>query len=217
MTAEPTPRPKADLRATHGAYTARAGQFSMVTLAPLTYLMIDGHGDPNASAAYRDALQTIYPVAYGLKFLSRRELGRDYGVMPLEALWWADDMTHFTSARDKSTWHWTMLNLVPEWITDEHVDVVRDRVEAKGGAPALPLLRRAVLDEGLSVQTLHIGPYDAEAPTLERLHDEVIPAAGLRMTGHHHEIYLSDARRTALQRLRTILRQPVEPVPPTPK
>jgi hypothetical protein len=135
----------------------------------------------------------------------------------LEALWWADDMTHFTSARDKSTWYWTMLNLVPEWITDEHVDVVRERVEAKGGAPALPLLRRAVLNEGLSVQTLHIGPYDAEAPTLERLHDEVIPAAGLRMTGHHHEIYLSDARRTAVQRLRTILRQPVEPVPPTPK
>ena len=83
------------------------------------------------------------------------------------------------------------------------------RVEAKGGAPALPLLRRAVLNEGLSVQTLHVGSYDDEAPVLDALHHEFIPSQSLRMTGKHHEIYLSDARRTAPARLRTILRQPV--------
>lgn len=201
---------KADLKREIPSYGARRGAFSVVEVPPLQYLMIDGHGDPNTADAYRDAIATIYPLAYKLKFASKTELDRDYTVMPLEALWWAEDMASFTDARDKAQWSWTLLNLVPDWLTAEHVEVARSRVEAAGGGPSLAALRFERLDEGLCVQTLHVGSYDDEAPTLARLHDEFIPKNDLRMTGRHHEVYLSDPRRTAPDKLRTILRQPVE-------
>ena len=201
---------KSDLKKELGTYDARRGRFDIRTVPPLRYLMVDGHGDPNTTERYRDALQTIYPVAYAIKFLSKGTLGRDYTVMPLEALWWADDMESFTTARDKSQWSWTLLNLLPEWITDEQVDEARATVARKGGAPLLDAIRVETLDEGLCVQTLHVGSYDDEAPVLDALHNSFIPESGLRMTGRHHEIYLRDPRRTAPAKLRTILRQPVE-------
>ncbi len=200
---------KTDFRTLIPAYRAPRGRFEVVDVPRLQYLMVDGHGDPNTSTSYADALASIYPAAYALKFLSKRELDRDYVVPPLEALWWADDMDAFTSARDKSRWDWTVMILTPDWLSDEHLDAVRDGIRSKGRAPRLDEVRLATLGEGLSVQTLHVGPYDAEAETLERMHHEFMPAEGLRMTGKHHEIYLSDARRTAPEKLRTILRQPV--------
>jgi len=200
---------KTDLKKELGLYAPRRGRFEVVTVPPLRYLMVDGHGDPNTSDEYRDAVQTIFPLAYALKFLSKRSLDRDYTVMPLEALWWADDMAAFTRARDKSQWRWTALNLVPDWITDAHVEEATATARSKGGAPRLDELRVETLDEGLSVQTLHVGSYDDEAPVLAELHDVFIPEAGLTMTGRHHEIYLSDARKAAPEKLRTILRQPV--------
>ena len=202
---------RTDFKKEIDAYTARRGEFSVVTVPALQFLMVDGHGDPNASAAYQDALSSLYPVTYRLKFLSKTELGRDYTVMPLEGLWWSDDMAAFTDRRDKSRWDWTLLSLVPDWITAEHVGTARAAVARKGGAPVLDAIRLEPFDEGLAVQTLHVGPYDAEAPVLDAMHHEFVPAQGLRMTGTHHEIYLSDARRTAPERLRTILRQPVAP------
>ncbi len=206
---------KVDLVEQTPTYRATRGRFDVVTVPALRYLMVDGHGDPNTSDAYRDALTSIYPLAYTLKFLSRRELDRDYGVPPLEGLWWSDDMAAFTARRDKSRWDWTLLSLVPDWITAEHVQTARAAVARKGSAPLIEAIRVDVLDEGLAVQTLHVGPYDAEAPVLDAMHHEFIPAHGLRMAGTHHEIYLSDARRTAPERLRTILRQPVAPVEPS--
>ena len=203
---------KTDLKKEIPAYTAPRGRFEIVTVPAMRYLAVDGAGDPNTAQSYADALATLYPVAYALKFLSKRELDRDYVVMPLEALWWADDMAAFTAARDKSRWRWTAMILVPEWLTDEHVGTAIERVRAKGDAPSLDALRVETLDEGLCVQTLHIGSYDDEGPVLARLHDQFIPAHGLRMTGRHHEIYLSDPRRAAPEKLRTILRQPVERV-----
>ncbi|MFF1829927.1 GyrI-like domain-containing protein [Paenarthrobacter sp. NPDC058040] len=194
------------------SYKASAGRLELVTVPPLQFLMVDGHGDPNASRAYKDALSTLYPVAYTLKFFSKKELGRDYSVMPLEGLWWSEDMASFTSSRDKSKWEWTMMIMAPEWITLEHVEAARGTVAGKGEAPALDALRLATLNEGLAVQTLHIGPYDAEGPVLEEMHHRFIPQNSLRMTGKHHEIYLSDARRTAPEKLKTILRQPVAEV-----
>lgn len=179
----------------------------------MQFLMIDGHGDPNTSPAYEGALTTIYPVAYTLKFLSKGDLDRDYSVMPLEALWWSDDLDSFTSARDTSRWDWTVMNMVPDWLTPEHFDWAHHTVARKGGAPALEVLRLERFDEGLSVQTLHVGSYDDEGPVIDTMHHEVIPARSLTMTGKHHEIYLSDARRTAPAKLRTILRQPVELIP----
>jgi hypothetical protein len=190
-------------------YTAPRGRFEVVTVPAMQFLMIDGHGDPNTSKAYEEALATIYPVAYKLKFMSKGELGRDYSVMPLEALWWSDDMDSFTSARDKSRWDWTVMNMVPDWITHQHLDAACQTVSRKGGGPALDALRLERFDEGLSVQTLHVGSYDDEAPVLDTMHNEFIPAQSLRMTGKHHEVYLSDSRRTSADKLKTILRQPV--------
>jgi len=201
---------KTDLVKTLDAYRAKQGEFRLVEVPPQRYLMIDGHGDPNTAPAYADAIATLYPVAYALKFASKLQLDRDYVVPPLEALWWADDPAAFTSARDKSQWDWTAMMLVPEWITDDLAEAALAKAAAKK-APALDLLRLATLAEGTCVQTLHIGSYDDEAPVLARLHDEIIPERGLRMTGRHHEVYFSDARRTAPEKLRTLLRQPVEP------
>lgn len=193
------------------SYTARRGQIELITVPPLQYLMIDGHGDPNTAPSYAAALATLYPVAYALKFLSKKELGRDYTVMPLEALWWADDMDAFTTARDKSQWSWTVLNLVPEWLGQDHLDAACQTVARKGTATRLADLRLDSLDEGLAMQTLHVGPYDDEGPILDRMHHEFTAEHGLRLAGRHHEIYLSDVRRTAPEKLRTILRQPVIP------
>lgn len=199
---------KVDLKKEIPTYAARRGRFDLVTVPPLQYLMCDGAGDPNTAPAYRQALEALYPVAYALKFASKRELDRDYVVPPLEGLWWADDPALFTTRRDKSSWQWTLMILVPDWLTREHVDRAREAAGAKG-VDGVHAVRLDTLDEGLSVQTLHVGSYDDEAPVLAELHDRVIPERGLRMTGHHHEIYLSDARRTAPDKLRTILRQPV--------
>lgn len=197
---------KVDLKRELPGYVGRRGVFEIVEVPPARYLAIDGEGDPNTADSYREALATLFPVAYRLKFLSKRRLDRDYVVMPLEALWWADDMSTFTTSRDKTKWSWTALNLIPDWITDDVVDAAREEAV---GAPALERLRMEQLAEGRCVQTLHVGSYDDEAPVLDAMHREFIPGAGLTMTGRHHEIYLNDARRTAPERLRTILRQPV--------
>jgi hypothetical protein len=199
---------KVDLKKELASYRARRGVFEIIDVPPLRYLMIDGHGDPNTQA-FEDALTTLYAVAYPLKFMSKKELDRDYVVMPLEALWWADDMTAFSIDRDKSRWDWTAMILTPDWITDDQF------VQAKAAAtaPARDRLRLETLAEGMCVQVLHVGPFDAEGPLLSRLHQEFIPAHGLRMSGKHHEIYLSDPRRADPAKLRTILRQPVEPPP----
>lgn len=201
---------KVDLKKTLDAYQAKRGEFRVVEVPEMRYLMVDGQGDPNTSPAYTAALEALYPVAYTLKFASARELGRDYVVPPLEGLWWADDMTSFTSARDKSRWHWTMMLMVPEWVPDDLVAAAMAKVAAKKDPPArLDEVRLETLTEGLCVQTLHVGSFDDEAPVLARMHDEFIPDAGLRLSGKHHEIYFSDFRRVAPEKLRTLLRQPV--------
>ncbi|MGZ8179574.1 GyrI-like domain-containing protein [Williamsia sp. SKLECPSW1] len=203
----------ADLTRQIGSYSARKGMFSLVEVPPLRYLMIDGEGDPNSARSYSDAVATLYPVAYTLKADSRDVHGRDVRVMPLEALWWADDPSAFTTRRDKSLWRWTVMIVVPPWLGDDNVTRASARVAEKGRGPRLDDLRCEVLDEGLSVQTLHVGPYEAEGPVLARMHDDFIPAHDLEMTGRHHGIYLGDPRRAAPERLRTILRQPVRRQP----
>jgi len=199
---------KVDHKRTIPAYRAARGRFDVVEVPPLQYLAVDGSGDPNTSGEYRDAVASLYPLAYGLKAVSRRELDRDHVVMPLEALWWSDDMATFTTAREKSRWSWTLMIMVPDWLGAEHVEPARAAVP-RGRAPLLDQVRLERLEEGRCVQTLHVGPYDAEGPVLEEMHRTVIPGHGLVMTGRHHEIYLSDPRRVDASRLRTLLRQPV--------
>lgn len=191
-------------------YTATTRAFAVVDVPELTYVAVDGHGDPNASAEYAAAVEALYAVAYAIKFASKNTLGRDFVVSPLEGLWRASDHGAFVR-RDKDSWDWTMMIAQPDWVTADLVERARATAAAKKDLPALGTLRLLTLAEGRSVQILHVGSYDDEGPVLARLHDEFMPGHGLTFNGDHHEIYLSDARRTAPAKLRTILRQPVRP------
>ena len=199
---------KVDLRRTLDAYQARRGQIRVVDVPELAYLMVDGQGDPNTSPAFAEALAALYPVAYKVKFASKLDLGRDYVVPPLEGLWWADDLAVFTSARDKARWSWTLLLMVPGWVGRDVVEEAFRQVGTKHPPARLADVRLETLTEGRCLQTLHVGSFDDEGDVLARLHDvTAYGASGLR--GTHHEIYLSDVRRTAPEKRRTILRQPV--------
>ncbi|CAN7501317.1 GyrI-like domain-containing protein [Devosia sp. LjRoot16] len=199
---------KLDLKKQHKAlYNPPKGEFEIVDVPPLHYVQIDGAGDPNSAEAYKTGVAWLFSVSYAMKFAAKAELGSDYVVGPLEALWWADDMSTFLT-RQKSDWQWTIMILQPDFVTTRQFEKAVEKTGKKlGAAPAS--LRLETYHEGLSVQTLHIGSYDDEAPTLARLHQEFVPGNGLKETGHHHEIYLSDPRKVAPDKLKTILRQPV--------
>jgi hypothetical protein len=190
-------------------YNPSSREFAVVEVPEMQFLMVDGHGDPNTAPAYQEAVEALYAVAYKLKFMSKKQCEKDYVVPPLEGLWWADDMETFTLKRDKSAWDWTMMIMQPEWITPEMFAQAVDEVQKSKALPALSKVRLERYAEGLAVQILHIGSYDAEAPTLERLHREFIPHNGYVMSGKHHEIYLGDPRKVAPEKLKTVLRQPV--------
>jgi len=189
-------------------YAPSGKDFSLVEVPPLQFLMIDGRGDPNRAPEYVQAVEALYSLSYGLKFMSKKQLGKDYVVPPLEGLWWAEDWRAFVEG-DRDAWQWTMMILQPEWIGVEMVEAAAREAARKKDLPALPKARLETFHEGLAVQILHVGPYSAEAPTLRRLHEEYLPSQGLEPTGKHHEIYLSDPNRTAPEKLKTILRQPV--------
>lgn len=190
-------------------YLPPANQFSVVDVPPMNFLKVEGHGDPNTAAAYQEAVEALYALAYRLKFMSKKELGKDYVVPPLEGLWWAGDMTVFTT-RDKSAWDWTMMIMTPEWLAADMVAVAQEQVAKSKNPPALSQVRFGRYDEGLSVQILHIGSYDDEGPLIARLHQEFLPQQGYVENGKHHEIYLSDPRKVSPDKLKTVLRQPVK-------
>ncbi len=206
---------KTDFKKTMDAYQAHRGRFRILDVPDLRYLMVDGHGDPNTSPAFAAAVEALYPVAYQLKFASKRDLGRDYVVPPLEGLWWAEDMESFTGARDTSQWDWTMMLMVPDWIDQAMFTTAVAQAGAKKRPARLGDVRLAELSEGSCVQTLHVGSFDDEADVLARMHHEFIPGHGLRLVGKHHEIYLSDFRRVAPEKQRTVLRQPVASASPS--
>ena len=192
-------------------YRPSTRRFEVVDVPPMNYLMIDGHGDPNTAQAYADAVEALYAVAYKIKFKSKRELGKDYVVPPLEGLWWAEDMETFTS-RDKNAWDWTMMIMQPEWVTQEMVEETVEEVAKKKDLTALPKLRLETYHEGPAVQIMHVGSYDDEGPTIARMHHEFMPENGYEPAGKHHEIYLGDPRKVAPEKLKTVLRQPVKKV-----
>jgi hypothetical protein len=199
---------KVDLKQQISSYKAKRGEFSIVDVPSLQYLMIDGDSGPD-SDAYMSAIQTLYPVAYKLKFSSKQDLDKDYVVPPLESLWWAEDFSVFTTNYDKSQWLWTAMILTPEWITKTMFREALAGVSAKTNPEVLKKLRLEKLSEGRCVQTLHVGSFEDEGPVLKIMHEQFIPENGLTMRGRHHEIYFSDFRRTPAEKLRTILRQPV--------
>ena len=188
-------------------YTPSKKDLEVVEVPKMNFLLIDGSGDPNTSQDFQDALQTLYPVSYNLKFRSKREMGIDYGVLPLEGLWWAEDMDDFITG-NKEGWSWTLMIRQPDHIPPEAAEEAIAEVKVKKDPPSLEKLRFEAYDEGLSLQIMHIGPFDAEGPTIARMH-EFIEAEGYQPNGKHHEIYLSDFTRTAPEKLRTVLRQPI--------
>lgn len=191
-------------------YAPRNRAWALVDVPEQRFLAVDGTGNPNTAPAYARAVEALYGVGYALKFAAK-PTGGDFVVGPLEGLWWADDPGVFT-ARAKDAWNWTMLVTIPPWITEEMVDEARAGTLAKKGNPAIAELRVLTLHEGRSAQVLHLGSYDDETPVLAELHGDYLDAHALRPSGHHHEVYLTDPRRTAADKLRTVLRQPVEPL-----
>jgi hypothetical protein len=181
-----------------------------VDVPAITFLMIDGAGDPNASADYRDAIAALYALSYALKFAVKKAGGGDYRVAPLEGLWWAEDPAAFSMER-KQNWQWTMMIAQPAAVTPALLDTIRMEVRRKKALPALDRVRLASLVEGRAAQVLHRGPYETEGPTIERLH-RFIREHGADFDGRaqkHHEIYLSDPTRTTPERMRTVVRQPI--------
>ena len=190
-------------------YRPSSKAFQLVDVTAMQFLMVDGHGDPNTAEEYQEAVEALYAVAYKIKFASKKELDKDYVVPPLEGLWWAADMDSFTVKRDKSAWDWTMMIMTPEWVTEEMFSRAVKQVEESKHPPALSKVRLERYHEGLAVQILHIGSFDDEGPTLARLHQEYLPANDYVENGKHHEIYLSDPRKVAPEKLKTVLRQRV--------
>ena len=183
-------------------YAPKRGGFHVVDVPEIAFLMVDGHGDPNTSPAYTEAVTALYTLSYTVRAIAKADLGRVHTVGPLEGLWSADDPAVFVT-REKSAWDWTMMISQPAWITPDVVEAAKRKKKAVDG------VRFASYAEGRSVQVLHVGSYDDEAPVLAALHREYLPEHGFTFNGRHHEIYLSDPRRTAPEKLRTILRQPV--------
>jgi hypothetical protein len=186
-----------------------------VEVPKMDYLMIDGKGDPNTSQEYRDAIEALFSVSYDIKFSIKKgptNLDIDYGVMPLEGLWWVDDMSKF-SIDDKSDWKWTAMIMQPAneefRISKDRVDASIEKVKRKKDLPALPKIRFEWYEEGKAAQIMHIGPFSDEGPTVKRIHD-YIEEKGYKRRGKHHEIYLSDFRRTSPEKLKTVIRQPYE-------
>jgi hypothetical protein len=200
---------KVDFKKTHKELYNPPMRFVVVDVPEMQFLMVDGHGNPNTAQEYQDALEALYAVAYKLKFNSKKKLGKDYIVPPLEGLWWAEDMDTFTSARDKSQWDWTMMIMTPDWVKASMFSEALAQVQKGKNPTSLGIVRLESYHEGLSVQILHVGSYDDEGPKLAKMHQDFIPENGYVMIGKHHEIYLSDPRRVPAEKLKTVLRQPV--------
>jgi hypothetical protein len=207
---------KLDVKKTDLAlYSGKTGRWDSLCVPRLQFLMIDGQGDPNGPA-YAAALSVLYPVAYALKFAAKSR-GADFVVPPLEALWWAEDPSAFVRG-NRAAWRWTAMLRMPRPVSPDDLTAAHNAARKKlarqpGADPArLADLRLEQMEEGDCLQTLHLGPYTAEAPVLAELHDRLMPERGLTFNGPHHEIYLSDPRKVAPDRLKTLLRQPVRPM-----
>jgi hypothetical protein len=190
-------------------YNPSAKDVTLVKIPTFKFLMIDGAGDPNTSKEFQDAIQALFTLSYTLKFMVKKEKKIEYPVMALEGLWWSDDMSAF-SLQQKDRWKWTVMMMQPKVVTKSMVKKAVKTVQVKKEIPAIGSVRFASFAEGLSAQIMHIGPFSAEGPTIEKVH-AFVRERGYELSGKHHEIYLSDPRRVPPERLKTILRQPVLP------
>ncbi len=183
-------------------------KIEIIEVPKMNFLMVDGKGDPNTSKSFQQAIETLFPLAYTLKFMVKKgEIGIDYGVLPLEALWWADDMSAFSTG-NKDAWKWTLMIMQPDFITKQMVEEATSTVHKKKKPASIHLVKFESFEEGKAAQTMHIGPFSEEGPTIEKVHLFIKNNCSHRVD-KHHEIYLSDIRRAAPERWRTIIRQPM--------
>jgi hypothetical protein len=194
-------------------YNQKGNTITIVDVPELQYLTVDGKGDPNTSLDFSDSMQTLYSLAYTIKFaVKKKKPSRDYSVMPSEGLWWMEDMASFTVER-KNEWLWTLMILQPDFITQNDLDRAVDVLEKKKPNRLLRNVKLVAFNEGKSAQLLYIGSFADEGATIQKLHTH-IQEHGYITNGKHHEIYFSDPRKTAPSKLKTIIRQPIRPVTP---
>jgi hypothetical protein len=188
-------------------YNPKKDKFVQVNIKPMKYIMIDGVGNPNTSQDFQDKVGVLFGISYAVKFLSK-EIGRDYTVMPLEGLWWADEMSDFI-AGGKENWKWTLMIMQPDFINEDTFNTAREKYIKKNPENKIPAseARFEIYAEGDSVQVMYIGAFADEGPTIKKMH-EFITGSGYELNGKHHEIYLSDFRKTEPAKLKTIIRQP---------
>ncbi len=179
----------------------------LIEVPPLNYLMVDGAGNPNIAQEFQNAVEVLYGLSYALRFQLKKTETVNYTVMPLEGLWWTDHMSEF-DMNDKEKWKWTLMIMQPGYVTEDLFKSTLEQVKGKKDLPALARIRFGSLDEGMSAQIMHVGPYSTEGATVEKLHS-FIKEKGWRPNGKHHEIYLSDPRRTNPEKMKTLIRQPV--------
>ncbi len=188
-------------------YKPSAKEVEIVEVPQMNFLMIDGDGGPN-HPTFQNAIEVLFPLSYTLKFMIKKsDIGIDYGVLPLEGLWWADDMSSFIKDK-KDDWKWTLMIMQPELITNEMVVEAVNQVRVKKNPTSLPLVRFESINEGKVAQIMHIGPFSEEGPTVQKLHS-FIKDSGKKIIGKHHEVYLSDIRRASPEKWKTIIRQPM--------
>ncbi len=180
----------------------------LIDVPEMNFLMIDGAGDPNTAQEYKDAIEALYAVSYALKFMVKKAKAVDYVVPPLEGLWWTDELSQFTM-ENKDIWKWTAMIMQPEYVTAELFNRAIEQVKIKKNLPALFKIKFKSLHEGLSAQIMYVGPYSAEGPTIEKLHG-FVKENGYELRGKHHEIYLSDPRKSVPEKLKTVIRQPIK-------
>ncbi|MDQ1281027.1 MAG: hypothetical protein QG670_2291 [Thermoproteota archaeon] len=189
-------------------YNPSSKEIVVVDVPKINFLMIDGMGNPNTAREYKEAIEALYSVSYTIKFMIKKEKAIDYTVMPIEGLWWADDMTKFRTG-EKAAWKWTSMIMQPEYVTTDLFKKALDQTQKKKNLPSLSKLRFQAFHEGLSAQIMHIGSFSSEGPIIERIH-AFIKEKGYDLNGKHHEIYLSDPRKAAPEKMKTILRQPIK-------
>lgn len=191
-------------------YQPPSKEVVQVEVPTFRFLMIDGEGDPNPNTSehYAAAVATLFSVSYTAKFMVKKGVqGTDYAVMPLEGLWWSDDNSAF-ARNDRLKWKWTMMIMQPHFVGEAVIHAAINEVKRKKSLSAVDELRLENLTEGLCAQTLYIGPFSEEGPTIQRIHNFIEARSALK--GKHHEVYLSDIRRAEPTRWRTIIRQPME-------
>lgn len=181
-----------------------------ITVPALPYIMVNGKGDPNTSGIFQQAIEALYGTAYSIKFSLKKDpsVPRDFSISALEGLWWMNDGSEF-SLQKKDEWMWTLMVMMPPFVNQEHVDKAKNSVKAKKDNPIIDQLRFELFEEGDCAQILHIGPYSEEEPTIQKL-TAFINVNEKNFRGKHHEIYLGDPRRSSPEKLRTIIRHPIE-------